>query len=160
MSDLTYTIAFASTLPTFFFFFLTINPRLRPSHRPAHRPNRPDIITLAKPLAGGLPVGAVLCSDEVNDSVDPGDHGSTFGGGPLVAAAAEVVLDRLQEPGFLQSVREKGEALYDRAVAAMQRHPELVTAVRRAPRPYGGMYVGVELSEAPTVSVLQWGQTE
>ena len=70
------------------------------------------------------------------------------------------MLDRLQEPGFLQSVREKGEALYDRAVAAMQRHPELVTAVRRAPRPYGGMYVGVELSEAPTVSVLQWGQTE
>ncbi len=57
---------------------------------------RPDIMTLAKPLAGGLPIGAVLVTDRVASSIAPGDHGSTFAGGPLVCHAALAVLDRIQ----------------------------------------------------------------
>eukprot|EP00850_Spirogloea_muscicola_P011977 SM000076S21798 [mRNA] locus=s76:307670:309281:+ [translate_table: standard] len=71
----------------------------------------PDMMTLAKPLAGGLPIGAVLMTEEVASAVRPGDHGSTFAGGPLVCSAALAVLDRLQAPGFLGDVAAKGERL-------------------------------------------------
>lgn len=68
----------------------------------------PDMLTLAKPLAGGLPMGAVLVSDEIGATIQPGDHGTTFGGGPLVAAVAGYVLDRLSDPALLNAVRENG----------------------------------------------------
>uniref|UniRef100_A0A0C9RU28 TSA: Wollemia nobilis Ref_Wollemi_Transcript_12997_1510 transcribed RNA sequence n=1 Tax=Wollemia nobilis TaxID=56998 RepID=A0A0C9RU28_9CONI len=71
----------------------------------------PDIMTLAKPLAGGLPIGAVLVTEKVAAAIGPGDHGSTFAGGPLVCHAALAVLDRLQETGFLDSVARKGQYL-------------------------------------------------
>ena len=57
---------------------------------------KPDIMTLAKPLAGGLPIGAVLVTERVASSIAAGDHGSTFAGGPLVCHAALAVLDRIQ----------------------------------------------------------------
>src|SRR6185312_5511600 len=56
-----------------------------------------DMLTLAKPLAGGLPMGAVLVSEEIGATIKPGDHGTTFGGGPLVAAVGGHVLDRLSD---------------------------------------------------------------
>ena len=68
----------------------------------------PDIVTLAKPLAAGLPMGAVLLNDDIAAAVQPGDHGTTFGGGPFVATVAEYVLDRLSEPSLLEAVRENG----------------------------------------------------
>jgi acetylornithine/N-succinyldiaminopimelate aminotransferase len=68
----------------------------------------PDMLTLAKPLAGGLPMGAVLVSEEIAATIQPGDHGTTFGGGPLVSAVALHVLDRLSDPSLLESVRENG----------------------------------------------------
>ena len=68
----------------------------------------PDMLTLAKPLAGGLPMGAVLVSEEIGATIKPGDHGTTFGGGPLVAAVASHVLDRLSDPLLLKAVRENG----------------------------------------------------
>jgi acetylornithine/N-succinyldiaminopimelate aminotransferase len=68
----------------------------------------PDMLTLAKPLAGGLPMGAILVSDEIGVTIKPGDHGTTFGGGPLVAAVAAHVLDRLSDPSLLKAVRENG----------------------------------------------------
>jgi acetylornithine/N-succinyldiaminopimelate aminotransferase len=68
----------------------------------------PDMLTLAKPLAGGLPMGAVLLSDDIASTIQPGDHATTFGGGPLVAAVAAHVLERLSDPSLLESVREKG----------------------------------------------------
>lgn len=68
----------------------------------------PDMLTLAKPLAGGLPMGAVLVSEEIGATIKPGDHGTTFGGGPLVAAVAAHVVDRLSDPSLLQAVRENG----------------------------------------------------
>jgi acetylornithine/N-succinyldiaminopimelate aminotransferase len=68
----------------------------------------PDMLTLAKPLAGGLPMGAILVSEEIGATIKPGDHGTTFGGGPLVAAVAAHVLDRLSDPSLLKAVRENG----------------------------------------------------
>jgi acetylornithine/N-succinyldiaminopimelate aminotransferase len=68
----------------------------------------PDMLTLAKPLAGGLPMGAVLVSDDIAATIQPGDHGTTFGGGPLVSAVAAHVLERLSDPSLLESVRENG----------------------------------------------------
>ncbi|KAK1358177.1 Acetylornithine transaminase [Heracleum sosnowskyi] len=69
----------------------------------------PDIMTLAKPLAGGLPIGAVLVTEKVAEAINYGDHGSTFAGGPLVCNAAIVVLDKISNPSFLASVSSKGQ---------------------------------------------------
>src|SRR5207253_4207830 len=68
----------------------------------------PDMLTLAKPLAGGLPMGAVLVSEEIAATIQPGDHGTTFGGGPLVAAVGGHVFERLSDPSLLQAGRENG----------------------------------------------------
>jgi predicted acetylornithine/succinylornithine family transaminase len=70
---------------------------------------RPDILTLAKPLAGGLPMGAVLLTDRIASAMRAGDHGTTFGGGPFVSAVARSVLARIAQPEFLAGVRAKGE---------------------------------------------------
>ena len=72
---------------------------------------RPDAMTLAKGLGGGLPVGACVTAPELADVLRPGDHGSTFAGGPLVAAAASAVLDTVDDGEFLAGVAEKGERL-------------------------------------------------
>ena len=74
----------------------------------------PDIMTLAKPLAGGLPIGATLVTQKVAEVIQPGDHGSTFAGGPLVCAAANVVFDKINQPDFLQTVQENGAYLKHR----------------------------------------------
>ncbi|MEX2282617.1 MAG: acetylornithine/succinylornithine family transaminase [Gemmatimonadota bacterium] len=71
----------------------------------------PDIITLAKPLAGGLPMGAILLKEHIAQAVKPGDHATTFGGGPLVSTVALSVLNRIAEPSFLQSVSAKADHL-------------------------------------------------
>ncbi|HUF26648.1 MAG TPA: acetylornithine transaminase [Gemmatimonadaceae bacterium] len=73
----------------------------------------PDLMTLAKPLAGGLPMGAVLLSAPLAAAVQPGDHATTFGGGPFVASVALHVLERLAEPAMLAHVRANGRFLGD-----------------------------------------------
>lgn len=79
----------------------------------AHEPSgaHPDMMTIAKPLAGGLPIGAVLMSQAVADAIHVGDHGTTFGGNPLVTAVAGVVFRRVSDPAFLARVREIGDYL-------------------------------------------------
>jgi predicted acetylornithine/succinylornithine family transaminase len=74
-------------------------------------PVTPDIMTLAKPLAGGLPMGAILLGEEAARAVRPGTHATTFGGGPLVAAVALRVLETVARPRFLAGVRAAGERL-------------------------------------------------
>ncbi len=68
----------------------------------------PDLLTLAKPIAGGLPMGVVLMTDDVAATIQPGDHGTTFGGGPFVASVANHVLDRLSDPAMLKHVSQTG----------------------------------------------------
>ncbi len=71
----------------------------------------PDLMTLAKPLGGGLPIGVTLTTEAVARTLGPGDHGSTFAGGPLVTAVARKVLERVADPAFLEGVRRKGAYL-------------------------------------------------
>jgi acetylornithine/N-succinyldiaminopimelate aminotransferase len=71
----------------------------------------PDVMTVAKGLGGGLPVGACITSPAYEEVLQPGDHGSTFAGGPVVAAAANAVLDAVDDDAFLASVTAKGERL-------------------------------------------------
>jgi len=89
----------------------------------------PDMLTLAKPIAGGLPMGAILVTEEIGSTIQPGDHGTTFGGGPLVAAVANHVVDRLADPSLLKSVRENGEWL-GQQLEAIARRSSKVRAVR------------------------------
>jgi predicted acetylornithine/succinylornithine family transaminase len=69
---------------------------------------QPDLLTLAKPLAGGLPIGAVLMTADIASAVQPGDHGTTFGGGPFVTSVASYLVDRLTDPTLLKAVTENG----------------------------------------------------
>jgi acetylornithine/succinyldiaminopimelate/putrescine aminotransferase len=71
----------------------------------------PDAMTLAKGLGGGMPIGALVIGERLAGVFAPGDHGSTFGGGPVVAAAANAVLDVIDDPAFLSGVHERGERL-------------------------------------------------
>ncbi|MFN2615698.1 MAG: aspartate aminotransferase family protein [Thermoleophilaceae bacterium] len=72
---------------------------------------RPDVMTSAKGLGGGVPIGACVAAPAFADLLQPGDHGSTFAGGPVACAAANAVLDVVDDPAFLAQVREKGERL-------------------------------------------------
>lgn len=85
----------------------------------------PDLMTLAKPLAGGLPIGAILLRDEVAQHIGPGDHGGTFGGGPLVCAVAVKVFQKLMEPEFLTRVKERGAYLHARLSRLKRRRPQI-----------------------------------
>jgi acetylornithine/N-succinyldiaminopimelate aminotransferase len=73
-----------------------------------HSGVEPDILTLAKPLAGGLPMGAILTTDAIAGAIKPGDHGTTFGGGPFVASVALHVVNRLADPALLAHVTQTG----------------------------------------------------
>jgi acetylornithine aminotransferase/acetylornithine/N-succinyldiaminopimelate aminotransferase len=69
---------------------------------------RPDITTLAKPLAGGLPLGAMLCTEEASRAIHPGLHGTTFGGGPLACAVAVAIIDAIEQECLLGNIQETG----------------------------------------------------
>ena len=111
----------------------------------------PDLVTLAKPLAGGLPMGAVLLTEAVGTALKAGDHATTFGGGPLVATVALDVLRTIADPGFLAAVREKGEAL-GAALSRLRAASPKVGALRGR-----GLMWGIELLEpaAPYVTAAR-----
>ena len=91
----------------------------------------PDLVTLAKPLAGGLPLSAVLIPDKVNRLIHFGEHGTTFGGGPVTTAVALKVWDIISQPSFAAEVMAKGAYLWELLEAVRARHGER----RRGPRP-------------------------
>ncbi|GIL77713.1 hypothetical protein Vretimale_6691 [Volvox reticuliferus] len=99
----------------------------------------PDMMTLAKPLAGGLPIGAVLLKQHVADVMKPGDHGSTFAGNPLVCHVACTVFDIINNPTFLTSIEQKGHRLREGLKRTMGNNPH-VKEVRGV-----GLLVGVQL---------------
>ena len=109
---------------------------------------RPDLLVLAKPLAGGLPMGAVLLTEEVASTIRPGDHGTTFGGGPLVASVALAVLETVAAPEFLRGVSARGHRLRELLESLAARHPERIREVRGR-----GLMWGMELAglAAPVV---------
>lgn len=90
----------------------------------------PDIMTLAKALGGGLPIGISLLRQKVADAVKPGDHAATFGANPVACAAALVVFRKLNEEGFIEGVKEKGDYLLARLQKLQERWPEHITEIR------------------------------
>jgi predicted acetylornithine/succinylornithine family transaminase len=108
----------------------------------------PDLMTVAKPLAGGLPMGAVLLREHVAQAIQPGDHATTFGGGPLVAAAALAVCRRIGDESFLAEIRRKGELLAE-LLGGLALRRDSIVAVRGT-----GMIWGIQLSTpaAPVVA--------
>ena len=109
-----------------------------------HAGVKPDVVTLAKGLGGGLPIGACLCSEELKDVMSAGMHGSTFGGNPVVCAGGRVVLETVTQPGFLEAVAEKGE--YLRRRLAEMPHVQEVRGL--------GMMLGVRLDDALTARAV------
>ncbi len=112
----------------------------------------PDILTLAKPLAAGLPMGAILLREDLAPAIRVGEHGSTFGGNPVAAAAALAVLDRLTAPGFLDDVAAKGLYLTRGLRRLGKKHKAAVVDVRGM-----GLMLGMEFrgSAAPVVKGLR-----
>ena len=102
---------------------------------------KPDIVTLAKGLAGGVPIGAFLATDKVASAFHPGDHGSTFGGNPLACAASKAVLDTILEDDLLDNVNEVGAYLMDAIRALGEKYPTIIRSVRGK-----GFMVGIELT--------------
>ncbi|HEX8696364.1 MAG TPA: acetylornithine/succinylornithine family transaminase [Longimicrobium sp.] len=107
----------------------------------------PDLMTLAKPLAGGLPMGAVLLTERVAAAIQPGDHATTFGGGPLVASAALAAVRTIGDPGFLAEVQRKSHLLANHLQQLVTRHPS-IKDVRGA-----GLLWGIEL-DGPAAPVV------
>jgi len=104
---------------------------------------QPDIVTLAKALGGGLPIGAMIARDEVASSLTPGSHGTTFGGNPVACAAALAVLDAFDAEGVLDNARKMGSYLIER-LREIARGIDRVAEVRGL-----GMIIGVVLKHDP-----------
>ena len=102
----------------------------------------PDVTTLAKPLAGGVPVGAMLCTEEAARAITPGMHGTTFGGNPLACAVAIAVIDAINQEKLLDHVRSTGDYFLARLRELQLKHDSIV-AVRGL-----GLMIGVELASA------------
>jgi acetylornithine/N-succinyldiaminopimelate aminotransferase len=103
---------------------------------------RPDITTLAKPLAGGLPLGAMLCTEEASRAIHPGLHGTTFGGGPLACAVAIAVIDAIEQEGLLANIRETG-GYFKRQLHDLATKHESVVDVRGM-----GLMLAMEMNSA------------
>ncbi len=105
---------------------------------------QPDVVTTAKGLAGGLPIGACLVSEKLRNILKPGQQGSTFGGNPVVCAGAREVVRRVSDPAFLQAVTEKGEYLREKLLTMPQ-----VELVRGK-----GLMLGIKLRNMDAHEVL------
>jgi acetylornithine/N-succinyldiaminopimelate aminotransferase len=103
---------------------------------------QPDVTTLAKPLAGGIPMGAMLCTEEAARAITPGMHGTTFGGGPLACAVANAVIDEIKDANLLAHVSEVGGYFMDQ-LRELAKHFSAIAEVRGA-----GFMIGMEMRSA------------
>ncbi|MGA9301264.1 MAG: aspartate aminotransferase family protein [Bradyrhizobium sp.] len=99
----------------------------------------PDVMSLAKALGGGFPIGAVLATAEAASGMAPGSHGSTFGGNPLAVAAANAVLDVMLKPGFFEYVQKMSLLLKQKLASVVDRYPTVLSEVRGE-----GLLIGVK----------------
>jgi len=112
-----------------------------------HSSARPDVMTLAKGLGNGVPIGACLARGEAADTLSPGTHGSTFGGNPLACRAGRAVVEVLREQDLVSRARDLGSAILGRLHARLGEH-EGVTAIRGK-----GLMIGIELG-APCAALV------
>ena len=103
---------------------------------------QPDITTLAKPIAGGIPMGAILCTNEVARAIHAGMHGTTFGGGPLACAVAIAVIDAIEKDGLMAHATEVGDYFQEQLRTLAKRH-ECITDIRGI-----GLMIAAELDSA------------
>lgn len=101
---------------------------------------RPDVTTVAKPLAGGIPIGAMLCTEEAALAITPGMHGTTFGGGPLACAVASAVIDTMQSECMLQHIDEVGDYFLTELTRLAAKH-DCINDIRGK-----GLMIGVEIN--------------
>ena len=109
---------------------------------------KPDITTLAKPLAGGIPLGAVLCTEEVARAIHPGMHGTTFGGGPLACAVAIAVIDTIEREGLLEHVVEVGDYFQEQLRGLAEKHEAMVDVRGK------GLMLAAELDSADLAKLI------
>ncbi|MDK2937271.1 MAG: acetylornithine/N-succinyldiaminopimelate aminotransferase [Eubacteriaceae bacterium] len=103
----------------------------------------PDVVTMAKGLGGGLPIGGIIAKEKFAKAFTPGSHASTFGGNPLVCAAGNYVIETLMSDGFLADVQKKGDYLKAKLTALKEKHT-CIKDVRGM-----GLMIGVEVDKAP-----------
>ncbi len=99
----------------------------------------PDVMSLAKALGGGFPIGACLATAEAASGMTPGSHGSTFGGNPLAVSAANAVLDVMLKPGFFDHVQKMSLLLKQKLASVIDRHGDIVSEVRGE-----GLLIGIK----------------
>jgi acetylornithine/N-succinyldiaminopimelate aminotransferase len=104
---------------------------------------KPDVMSIAKGIGGGFPLGAVLATEEAAQGMVPGTHGSTFGGNPLAVAVGAEVLDVVLEDGFLESVRDKSLRLRQELARLQDEHPDIIEEIRGS-----GLLLGLKLKPA------------
>jgi acetylornithine aminotransferase/acetylornithine/N-succinyldiaminopimelate aminotransferase len=102
----------------------------------------PDVTTLAKPIANGIPMGAMLCTNAAAESITPGMHGTTFGGGPLACAVAIAVIDTIKKENLVQHIQVTGNYFREQ-LAKLAAHHDCIVDVRGI-----GLMLGVELNSA------------
>jgi len=102
----------------------------------------PDMLTLAKPLGGGLPLGALIAKEKIASAYKPGDHGTTFGGNPVACAAALAFLEVLQEDSLLAECQKKSKYFQENLELLKTRYPGLIKEIRVI-----GLMVGLELEK-------------
>ena len=102
----------------------------------------PDILTSAKSIGGGLPLAAVLMKENIASYIKPSQHGSTYGGNPLVMAVGQVVLGEILSDGFLQNIAEQGQYLKASLMEVKKQHPDIIKEIRG-----DGLLLGTELQE-------------
>lgn len=115
---------------------------------------QPDVTTLAKPMAGGIPIGAMLCTDESARAFTPGMHGTTFGGNPLACAVAIAVIDEIKHAKLLDHVISTGDYFRVRLQELQQKYPAIIE-VRGM-----GLMIGVELDSEPLAKAIHAGMME
>jgi len=99
----------------------------------------PDVMSLAKALGGGFPIGAILATADAAAGMGPGSHGSTFGGNPLAIATANAVLDVMLKPGFFDHVQKMSLLLKQKLASVIDRHPDIVSEIRGE-----GLLIGIK----------------
>jgi acetylornithine/N-succinyldiaminopimelate aminotransferase len=102
----------------------------------------PDVTTIAKPIANGIPMGAMLCTNSAAEAITPGMHGTTFGGGPLACAVAIAVIDTIKKENLLQHIQETGDFFHNELSKLAERH-DCIVDVRGI-----GLMLGLELNSA------------
>ncbi|WP_276936833.1 aspartate aminotransferase family protein [Faecalibaculum rodentium] len=108
---------------------------------------QPDLVSCAKALGGGVPIGAVLSGDKAAHVLQPGDHGTTFGGNPLAASAAKTVLDIVDQPDFLADVKDKGDYFMNSIQALNKRSVQDVRGM--------GLMIGIQVGADKVMDYLK-----